>query len=94
MGAGLMDSRQLNTPGEVKGNKTDPTVFAKRSPSVLNINWGFGKSLCWIRFGFLLIYGLRNRFLLKIVRMKNVPDGLLEKMSHPKPISSPTMEYR
>ena len=40
MGAGLMDSRQLNTPGEVKGNKTDPTVFAKRSPSVLNINWG------------------------------------------------------
>ena len=40
MGAGLMDTHQLNTKGEIEGNKTDPPIFAKRSPSVLNINWG------------------------------------------------------
>ena len=46
MGAGLMNPGQIGKPTTLSGSSTtDPEVFAKISPAMLNLNWGFEEQI-------------------------------------------------
>ncbi|WP_418713236.1 hypothetical protein, partial [Akkermansia sp.] len=46
MGAGLMNAGQIGKPTTLAGSSTtDPEVFGKISPAMLNLNWGFEEQI-------------------------------------------------